>query len=72
MLNEFVEKILVHEADYSSGERVQDVEISIPFLLSDLSMRMVHGQQNQEKSMSLTQTVTGYPMPAEKAIKAGK
>ena len=27
MLNEFVEKILVHEADYSSGERVQEVEM---------------------------------------------
>jgi len=46
--------------------------ISISFLPSDLSMRMVHGEQNQEKNMSLTQTVTGYPMPAEKAIKAGK
>lgn len=31
MLNEFVEKILVHEADYSSGERVQEVEIYLNF-----------------------------------------
>ena len=32
MLNEFVEKILVHEADYSSGERVQEVEIYLNFI----------------------------------------
>ena len=32
MLNEFVEKILVHEADYSSGERVQEVEIYLNFM----------------------------------------
>lgn len=32
MMNEFVEKILVHEADYSSGERVQEVEIYLNFI----------------------------------------
>lgn len=32
MLNEFVEKILVHEADYSGGERVQEVEIYLNFI----------------------------------------
>lgn len=32
MLNEFVEKIFVHEADYSSGERVQEVEIYLNFI----------------------------------------
>lgn len=32
MLNEFVEKILVHEADYSSGERVHEVEIYLNFI----------------------------------------
>lgn len=32
MLNEFVEKILVHEADCSSGERKQDVEIYLNFI----------------------------------------
>ena len=32
MLNEFVEKILVREADYSSGERVQEVEIYLNFI----------------------------------------
>ena len=32
MLNEFVEKILVHEADYSSGERAQEVEIYLNFI----------------------------------------
>lgn len=32
MLNEFVKKILVHEADYSSGERVQEVEIYLNFI----------------------------------------
>lgn len=32
MLNEFVEKILVHEADKSSGERVQDVGIHFNFI----------------------------------------
>lgn len=32
MLNEFVEKILVHEADYSSGERIQEVEIYLNFI----------------------------------------
>mgnify|MGYP000871869809 FL=1 len=32
MLNEFVEEILVHEADYSSGERVQEVEIYLNFI----------------------------------------
>ena len=32
MLNEFVEKIRVHEADYSSGERVQEVEIYLNFI----------------------------------------
>lgn len=32
MLNEFVEKILVHEADYSSSERVQEVEIYLNFI----------------------------------------
>jgi hypothetical protein len=32
MINEFVEKILVHEADTSSGERVQDLEIYLNFI----------------------------------------
>ncbi len=32
MLNEFVEKILVHEADKSSGERVQQVDIYFSFI----------------------------------------
>jgi len=32
ILNEFVEKILVHEADKSSGKRVQDVEIIFSYI----------------------------------------
>ena len=32
MLNEFVEKLLVDEADYSSGVRVQEVEIYLNFI----------------------------------------
>jgi type IV secretory pathway VirB10-like protein len=32
MLNEFVEKIFVHEADKSSGERVQQVDIYLNFI----------------------------------------
>lgn len=32
MLNEFVEKIVVHEGDWSSGERVQEVEIYFKFI----------------------------------------
>jgi len=32
MLNEFVEKILVHEADKTTGERVQQVEIHFNFI----------------------------------------
>jgi DNA invertase Pin-like site-specific DNA recombinase len=32
MLNEFVEKILVHEADKSSGERIQKVDIYLNFI----------------------------------------
>jgi len=32
MLNEFIEKIVVHEADKSSGERVQQVDIHLNFI----------------------------------------
>lgn len=32
MINEFIEKILVHEADKSSSERVQEVEIYFKFI----------------------------------------
>jgi len=32
MLNEFVDKVLVHEADKSSGERVQKVDIYLSFI----------------------------------------
>ena len=32
MLNEFINKILVHEADKSSGERLQDVDIYFSFI----------------------------------------
>jgi hypothetical protein len=32
MLNEFIHKILVHEADKSSGERVQDVDVYFNFI----------------------------------------
>jgi len=32
MLNEFIQKILVHEADKSNGERVQDVDIHFNFI----------------------------------------
>ena len=32
MINEFVDKILVHEADRSSGERVQEVDIFLKFI----------------------------------------
>ncbi len=32
MINEFIDKILVHEADKSSGERVQEVEIYFKFI----------------------------------------
>jgi len=32
MLHEFVDKIIVHEADKSSGKRVQDVEIILNYI----------------------------------------
>ena len=32
MINEFVEKIIVHEGDRTSGERVQKVEIYLNFI----------------------------------------
>ena len=32
MINEFVDKILVHKPDYSTGERVQEVEIYLKFI----------------------------------------
>ena len=32
MINEFVDKIVVHEADRSSGERVQEVDIYLKFI----------------------------------------
>lgn len=32
MLNEFVEKIIVHESDYSSGKRVQKVDVYLNFI----------------------------------------
>jgi hypothetical protein len=32
MLNEFIEKIVVHEADRSSGKRVQKVDIHFNFI----------------------------------------
>ena len=32
MLNEFIEKIVVHEADKSSGERVQLVDIYLNYI----------------------------------------
>ena len=32
MINEFVDKILVHKPDYSTGERVQEVEIFLKFI----------------------------------------
>ncbi len=32
MINEFVDKIIVHEADRSSGERVQEVDIYLKFI----------------------------------------
>ena len=32
MINEFVEKILAHEGDRSSGERGQEVEIYLKFM----------------------------------------
>ena len=32
MINEFVDKIVVHEADKSSGERTQEVEIYLKFI----------------------------------------
>jgi hypothetical protein len=32
MLNEFIQKILVHEADKSSGERIQDLDIFFSFI----------------------------------------
>ena len=32
MINEFIEKLVVHEADKSSGERVQEVEIYFKFI----------------------------------------
>ena len=32
MLHEFVEKILVHEADKSSGERIQKVDVYLNFV----------------------------------------
>jgi DNA invertase Pin-like site-specific DNA recombinase len=32
MINEFIDKILVHEADRSSGDRVQDVDVYLNFI----------------------------------------
>ena len=32
MINEFIEKIIIHEADNSSGEREQSVDIHLNFI----------------------------------------
>jgi hypothetical protein len=32
MINEFISKIVVHEADKSSGERVQQVDVYLSFI----------------------------------------
>ena len=32
MINEFIDKIIVHEADKSSGEREQEIEIYLKFI----------------------------------------
>ena len=32
MINEFIEKVMVHEVDWSSGEKVQEVEIYFKFI----------------------------------------
>ena len=41
MVNEFVKKIIVHEADHSTGKRVQQVEIIFNFI-GDLDLPAVN------------------------------
>ena len=51
MLNEFVEKIVVHEADKSTGDRIQKVDIYFNFIgkLPEPEESMTEGQREKEK-----------------------
>ena len=51
MLNEFVEKIVVHEADKSTGDRIQKVDIYFNFIgkLPEPEETMTEGQKEKEK-----------------------
>ncbi len=55
MINEFIEKIIVHAPDKSSGERVQEVEIYLNFLIkfeapeTELTEEELAEQEKQQK-----------------------
>lgn len=55
MINEFVDKILVHEGDHSSGEREQEVEIFLKFIgkfevpAQELSAEELAKQEEQQQ-----------------------
>ena len=49
MINEFVEKIIVHKADRSSGKRTQEVEIYLKFIGKVALPQMVANVNNINK-----------------------
>ena len=78
MINEFIEKIIVHEADKSSGERIQQIDIYLKFVgqldvpMPELTLEQRKEEERKRKKRAWNRTYMRRKYEKEKAEKAKK
>ncbi len=78
IINEFIEKIIVHEADKSSGERIQQIDIYLKFVghldvpMPELTPEQWKEEERKRKKRAWNRTYMRRKYEKEKAEKAKK
>jgi len=78
MINEFIEKIIVHEADKSSGERIQQIDIYLKFVgqldvpMPELTPEQWKEEERKRKKRAWNRTYMRRKYEKEKAEKTKK
>lgn len=78
MINEFIEKIIVHEADKSSGDRIQQIDIYLKFVgkldvpMPELTPEQWKEEERKRKKRAWNRTYMRRKYEKEKAEKAKK
>ena len=63
MIHEFVDKIVVHEADKSTGDRIQQIDIYLKYVGKlDVPMRAYSPEQIKRKNANAISITWGVPV----------